>query len=122
MRAILITCSALAALTTTAPCQIAPPDSAPPRPAAAQLVIPAPPAPAPEPQPLPKAPLSGTSQIGPGANVLGLAPVLGEDVLSWGILHMHPTFAYSLSYGDSLQPSVGERVDSFIHEFSPGSP
>jgi hypothetical protein len=66
---------------------------------------------------VPGTPFAGTSQ-------LFVAPPLTQQPLSsplqWGPLNVHAHLAYDVSYGNSLQASPGQLVNSVINQVAPG--
>ena len=62
----------------------------------------------------------GTSQLAsppPSATT----PMPGaQNPLQWGPVGFFPHLLYQVSYGDSLQPTPGARVNSWINQVSPG--
>jgi hypothetical protein len=68
----------------------------------------------------PAAPRGGTSQLAAGGPGFGSPLLLGPSLIQLGPVSFHPHLDYQVSYGNSLQPLPGVRVNSFINRVSPG--
>jgi hypothetical protein len=61
--------------------------------------------------------LGGTSQLA-GAPPVALAPA--QALLQWGPITFRPHVLYTVSYGNGLQASPGQQVNTLINEIDPG--
>ena len=68
----------------------------------------------------PGAHFGGTSQLASAPRLPAGAQPAGTTPFQWGPIRMRPHLDYQLSYGNSLQPTPGHQVNSFVNAVSPG--
>jgi hypothetical protein len=68
----------------------------------------------------PASPFAGTSQLSVAPPLTSAPSASSAGLLQLGPVHLFPHLRYSVSYGNSLQSSPGQRANSLINEVAPG--